>query len=148
MWALETGTPIRRNYAVFVDQGKVVICPLCSKVSNNEIHLVMECSIKKPEISRIRFNKDVSVGMEIARIKDADPEGDKESWLRQLIGQDKSVSRLRKIERSRTVMPGRQVLGHVVRANWSNSTKEDRSASGKLAVLSRGWRRYLREGGI
>ena len=35
-------------------------------------------------------------------------------------------------------MPGRQVLGHVVRANWSNSTKEDRSASGKLAVFEQG----------
>ena len=48
------------------------------------------------------------------------------------------MSRLRTIERSPTVMPGRQVLGHVVRANWSNSTKEDRSASGKLAVFEQG----------
>ena len=37
--------------------------------------------------------------MEIAKIKDDDPKGDKESWLRQLIGQDKTVSRLRMIQR-------------------------------------------------
>ena len=43
-----------RNYAVFVDQGRVVVCPLCSKGPNNEIHLVMECSVLKSERSKIK----------------------------------------------------------------------------------------------
>ena len=88
-----------REYAVFVDQGRVVVCPLCSKGPNNEIHLVMECRVLKSERSKIKIDSDVSLGMEIAKIKDDDPEGDKESWLRQLVGQDKTVSRLRMIQR-------------------------------------------------
>ena len=37
--------------------------------------------------------------MEIAKIKDEDPDGDKESWLRHLIGQDRRTSRLKLVQR-------------------------------------------------
>ena len=121
----------------------MVVCPLCSKgPPNNEIHLVMDCSIIKPEISRIKIDKDDSLGMEISRIKDADPEGDKESWLRQLIGQDKWVSRLRLIWRGVALA----CLVDKFFAMWSEhigATMETRPSSGKLAVIEQG----LGEGG-
>ena len=88
-----------RNHAVFVDQGRVVVCPLCCKGPNNEIHLVMECRVIKPQLSKIKVDVKTSLGMEIAKIKDEDPDGDKESWLRQLIGQDRRTSRLKLVQR-------------------------------------------------
>ena len=73
----------------------IVWCPLCCKGPNNEIHLVMECRVIKPHLSKIKVDVKMSLGME----KDADPDSDKESWLRQLIGQDRRTSRLKLIQR-------------------------------------------------
>ena len=55
-----------RNHAVFVDQGREVVCPLYCKGPNNEIHLVMECRVIKPHLSKIKVDVKTSLGMEIA----------------------------------------------------------------------------------
>ena len=52
----------------------------------------------KPHLSKIKVDDKMSLGMETAKMKDADPDSDKESWLRQLIGQDRRMSRLRLIQ--------------------------------------------------
>ena len=53
----------------------------------------------KPHLSKIKVDVKMSLGMDIPKKKDADPDSDKESWLRQLIGQDRRTSRLKLIQR-------------------------------------------------
>ena len=83
-----------KDKAVFVENGRVVSCPVCLNGPNDEFHLVMSC--RKMEVHRtsIRLRGMSTIRSEIDRLREeCDPESDYDC-LRLFLGQELEVSRL------------------------------------------------------
>ena len=91
-----------KNSAVFVQHGRVVICPLCQKGNNNKIHLLVECEDMINKRNTVKL-EETTLGNMINRIRKELNGASNKSITRYFLGQEKNLTRNQYMQRGRVL---------------------------------------------
>ena len=80
-----------KNYAVFIEEGRVVTCPLCLSGNNDEIHILRQCNVLKEEREKIIIINNISLEQELKNIEATYKAENNEEVIRIFLGQEKNV---------------------------------------------------------
>ena len=83
-----------KDKAVFVENGRVVSCPLCLNGSNDEFHLAMQCTVMEKHRSSIRLRGHSTFRSEMDRIRSSCAPESNYDCLRLFLGQELFVSKV------------------------------------------------------
>ena len=83
-----------KDKAVFVDNGRVVHCPLCLEGPNDEFHMVMKCAVMGQYRRQVKLRGNVSLEDELQRIRSqCSPESEIDCF-RLFLGQELGVPKI------------------------------------------------------
>ena len=94
---MNTGLGNRDNYyskfAVFIDSGRIIDCPLCLDGKNDEIHLLMECREMEGDRQEVKVEDGISLESKLREIKREQGTSDSPEIIRLFLGQERRTSR-------------------------------------------------------
>ena len=82
-----------KSYALSVENGRVVTCPICLDGPNDEIHLVMKCKVLKPARESITLENGRSLAQTLNDIRNQYHTESPAETLRYFLGEEPNLSR-------------------------------------------------------
>ena len=92
-----------KEFAVYVQHGRVIMCPLCLKGSNNEVHLLVECEDLESRRESIPI-EELTLKQKLEQIRTILNNPTSASITRYFLGQENDLSRLQYMHRGKALM--------------------------------------------